>query len=196
MQNSIKMFLLICMFLCINNTIYAYRWIFNNFTSKTLLVQIELLSSTNPYFVLIEPQRSGDFDWPPGNTMAGFCLNNIKYVIADNYLLNQAALINKKTMEVIDSAKLLAWLDKMADPQTAKSVGLAKPYVRQTAQLALIKDKLFTQTVQEAGNLTGTSVGTAIVSYFANVVAESKCRSRDILIVEKNGKIEFYTLAN
>ena len=195
MKNSIKIALIMTM-LSGMHTMHAYRWIMNNFTSKLLLVQIELLASTNPYFILLEPQKSADFDWSPGNTMAGFCLGKIRYLIPDNYLLSQTALINRSTLEVRDNKKLLAWLDNYADPAKAKAVGLAKPYVRQEADLLLFEDELYTQTVEQAKKLSGTSFGAKIVGHFANLVKESKCRGRDIIIVEKNGKIEFYTLAN
>jgi len=196
MKISIKIIIITFIFFGTNNTIHAYRWIMNNFTSKTLLVQIELLHSTNPYFILLEPKHSADFDWSVGNTMAGFCLNKIKYVVADNYLLNQSDFINRQTMEVTNSRKLLNFLDKYADPKTAAAAGLPKPYIRQEANLMLVEDALFKQTVEEAKAVTGTKIGAKIVGYFADLVAESKCRGRDIMIVEKNGKIEFYTLAN
>src|SRR5437762_12328619 len=102
MKKSINKLLFTLLVLNTSNSIYAYRWIMNNFTTKIILAQIELLHSGNPYFVLISPKQSGDFDWSPGNTMAGFCLGKIKYLIPDEYLLNQQDLINKQTMEVRD----------------------------------------------------------------------------------------------
>jgi hypothetical protein len=196
MKNSIKIFLITLILLNANNTIYAYRWVLNNFTTKTLLLQIELLTSTNPYFVLIEPHQSADFDWSPGNTMAGFCLNKIKYLIPNDYLLNQNALINRQTMEVRNSKKLLEWLDYYADAAKAKAVGLLQPYVRKDADILLVEDELFNETVESAKKLTGTNLGAKIVGHFADLVKESKCRGRDIMIVEKDGKILFYTLEN
>ncbi len=196
MKKSIFITFIISTLLSTCNTMHAYRWIMNNFTSKTLLVQIELLTSGNPYFVLLEPKHSADFDWSAGNTMAGFCLGKIKYVIVDDYLLKQQDLINKQTMEVRDNRKLLNWLDDMADPKTAKERGAPKAYERKEADLMLIEDELFSETVKQAKKLTGTKIGAKIVDHFANLVKESKCRGRDIMIVEKNGKIEFYTLAN
>jgi hypothetical protein len=196
MTKSIKILLIILTLLNSSSSVHAYRWIMNNFTSKILLVQIELLYSGNPYFILIEPKKSADFDWSSGNTMAGFCLGKIKYLVADDYLLKQQDLINKQTMEVRDTKKLLDWLDNLSDPKTAKAAGLAKPYERKEADLMLVKDELFSETVSQAKKLTGTKIGAKIVDHFANLVKESKCRGRDIMIVEKNGKIEFYTLAN
>ncbi len=197
MNSSIKITLITLFLLsCSTTTMHAYRWIINNFSSKTLLVQIELLASGNPYFVLVEPKRSADFNWSPGNTMAGFCLGKIKYVVVDDYILQQTSLINRQTMEVKDTHALLNWLDHLSDPKNAKAVGLARPYKRKEANLMLIEDELYNITVDEAKRLTGTKIGAKIVQYFANVVKESKCRGRDIIIVEKNGKLEFYTLAN
>jgi len=168
----------------------------NNFTKKTLIVQVELKYSTNPYFVLVPPGQSADFDWPPGNTMAGFCLGKIKYLEADSFLLNQNGLINKATMEVRDNRKLLDWLDLYSDSFKAKSIGLSKPYIRKTADLRFMPDELYNETVAQAKRLSGTEGGAAIVGWFADLIAQSECRSRDISIVEKNGKIGFYTLAN
>src|SRR5258706_4209815 len=114
MKKSISKLVIMFILLNSSSSLHAYRWIMNNFTSKILLVQIELLTSGNPYFILVEPKHSADFDWSPGNTMAGFCLGKIKYVVVDDYLLNQQDLINKQTMEVRDNRKVLNWLDNLA----------------------------------------------------------------------------------
>jgi hypothetical protein len=196
MKNNIKITIIVLLVLCAHHSTYAYRWILNNFTSKLILVQVELLESKRPFFVLVSPKQSADFDWSPGNTMAGFCLGKLKYLIPDDYLLKQNGLINRSTMEVRDSGKLLAWLDNYSIPEKAKAIGLSKPYVRQEADLLLVADELYDETVEHAKKLTGTSFGAKIVGHFADLVKESKCRGRDIMIVEKNGKIEFYTFAN
>ena len=183
MKHSAQLLLITFLLVTTHNTMHAYRWIMNNFSSKTLLVQIELLHSTNPYFVLVEPRHSADFDWSPGNVMAGFCLGKIKYVVVDNNLLNQSDLINKQTMEVRDNKKLLEWLD-------------SSRIQRKEADLKIVTDELFKATVDQAKKAMGTKIGAKIVGYFADVVAKSGCRGRDILIVEKNGALEFYTLEN
>lgn len=154
----------------------------NNFTQKTLLVQLELLLSNNPYFILIPPKQSGDFDWSVPNVMAGFCLGKIKYLIPDERLLSQRNLIDRHRMEVKSNSDMLSYLDRMH-------------YNRQEAQLRFLPDKNYQEMVNHAKQLMGTKVGADIVGWFAGLISESRCKSRDITIVEKNGEIGFYTYA-
>jgi len=199
MKNNIIILLIIWLLATTSTSMHAYRWIFNNFTNKLLLIQVELLDSSRVFLALAEPKKSCDFDWPPGNTMAGFCLGKIKYIVVDNQLLGSGGfkvLVNQQTKEVKDVDRLLNWLNNVATAADAKSNGLSKPYPRLEADLLLYEDEIFQQTVDAARQLVGTKLGAKIVQHFANLVKESKCRSRDIMVVEKDGKIEFYTLAN
>lgn len=179
------------MLLAMGNTINAYTWTMNNFTKKRILVQVELKYSKNSYFVLIPPRQSADFSWEPGNAMAGFCIGKINYVIIDQELLMSRKDIftyNYKTKEyeIVSNDKVGSWAEYNQFPQ----------YKRKEAELRFMPDELFNQTVEEAKKLSGTDVGAKIVGWFADMVAQSKCRSRDIKIIERNKEIGFYTLAN
>jgi hypothetical protein len=155
----------------------------SNWTSKTLLIQVELLSSSNPYFVLVKPRQSADFDWTAPNPMAGFCLGKIKWLIPDLAMLKNKSIIHSRHT-VAHNERILDFLYKNV-----------KKYPRHTAKLEFLPDEVYNETVQEAQRLLGPLKKAA--GWFASVIAESPCRSRDISIVEDdNGKIHFYTLAN
>lgn len=192
MINHIKKFFVIAIMVTASNKINAYTWTMNNFTKKTLIVQVELKYSTTPYFVMIPPRQSGDFNWDPGNAKAGFCLGKIKYVAVGQELLMHKDLFNCKPLsgyrdcEIISNDKLVKFFETTPFPE----------FQRKEAELRFMPDELFNQTVEEAKKLTGTDVGAKIVGWFADMVAQSKCRSRDIAIVEKKGEIGFYTKAN
>lgn len=204
------------------SSIKAYRWTMNNFTKKTFIVQVELLHSENAYFVLIPPKQSADFDWSVGNTMAGFCLGKIKYLIPNeqvwgktdqeneimlsrmspehrafaqrifeqeklekrNFYAPSKTGIDRDKMEITDSNQFLKWLN-------------LNNIERQEVNLRFLKDELYDEMVSHVKQLSGTSTGANIVGWFADLIAQSKCRSRDISIVEEpSGEIALYTLAN
>jgi hypothetical protein len=200
MTHYVKNLLIATMLMIIGNTAHGYTWTMNNFTKKTLLVQVELKYSKNPYFVLIPPRQSADFSWEPGNAMAGFCLGKIKYLVVPSELLmnkNLFSCITKtsgsRECTIISNEKIGKFLEITPFPE----------FQRKEAELRFMPDALFNQTVEEAKKLSGTDVGAKIVGWFADMVAQSKCRSRDIKIIERKAKktdvigdIGFYTLAN
>lgn len=200
MTHYLKNFLFSAILLTIGNTTHAYIWTMNNFTNRTLLVQVELKYSKNPYFVLIPPRQSADFSWEPGNAMAGFCLGKIKYIVATFEMLNRKDLFNcvvkssgYRDYTIISNDKISQFVETTPFPE----------FQRKEAELRFMPDELFNQTVEEAKKLSGTDVGAKIVGWFTDMVAQSKCRSRDIKIIERkakktdvNGDIGFYTLAN
>jgi len=91
----------------------------SNWTSRTLIVQVELLHSRSPYFVLLLPLKSAVFDWPLGNFYAGFCLGKIKWIEPDSTLLNNKSVIvnntvtsNSKLLDIVENQNRLAELQE------------------------------------------------------------------------------------
>jgi hypothetical protein len=179
----------------VTHSMHAYRWIMTNWTNKTILVQLELLASDAPFYVFVLPRKSADFNWPLGNTRAGFCLGKIKYIVMKD--LNDMSV--PYTLRLLRSA-----IDKAVDKHgiiqgistktIAQYVDKPAPYdQRITAELHFLKDNLYNQVIDQAKKIGGSTV----VGWFADQIAHSKCRSRDVDIVEdENGQMQFYTLAN
>jgi hypothetical protein len=111
--------LLIISFIAYNSstTLHAYSWPIKNLTDKSLIVQVELMASSNPYFAFAQPGQTVKFDWPVGNWYAGFTLNKIKYVIVDDYLLQNADFLNKDKNAIVDNTKTFKWLTKIGNQQ-------------------------------------------------------------------------------
>ncbi len=128
MKKNMVQTVLILFFCVMSLSVEAYQWRMLSRINKPLLVQVELLHSKNPYFVLVQPNEYADFSWPAGNAMAGFCLGAVKYVMPDEALLNDTSIIkNKKT--VADNAKMLQWLEQHKDkyPRITADVELTAP---------------------------------------------------------------------
>jgi hypothetical protein len=178
----------------ITHSTHAYRWIMTNWSNKTILVQLELLASSAPFYVFVLPRKSADFNWPLGNGRAGFCLGKIKYIV----------LPERGQESGTDKATLRLFVDQHVDKHglvqdaNIKSLSMlidrsAKYDLRTTAELRFLTDKLYNQVIDQAKRIGGS----AVVGWFADQIAHSKCRSRDIDIVEdENGQMQFYTLAN
>lgn len=173
---------------------HAYRWIMTNWTDEDIIVQIELLYSGDPYFVIVKPRKSADFNWPLGNAKAGFCCGAIKYLAVPQkpqeytQLAFIRSFIKLNTLAdgtVRNFAKQDKWL-KIIHADTPKDM-------RTTVELRFLKDALYNQVIDQAKRIGGSTV----VGWFADKIAHSKCRSRDIDIVkDEKGQIQFYTLAN
>lgn len=174
--------------------LHGYRWIMTNWSNKTILVQLELLASSAPFYVFVLPRKSADFNWPLGNTRAGFCLGKIKYIV----------LPERGQERGTDKASLRMFADQYVDKHgiihsannnsLSTLIDRSSGYdLRTTAELRFLKDSLYNQVIDQAKRIGGS----VVVGWFADQIAHSKCRSRDVDIVEdEKGQMQFYTLAN
>jgi len=181
MKNIFCKAALVLVLFFVSNGLQAHRWVMTNKLNKAILVQVELLHSKNPYFVLVGPGGKADFNWPLGNPMAGFCLNKIKYVLPDLDMLNQRSIIRDKKevtelardkKEVIDNKKMLAWLEQNESKYPRHEVNL---------------DSIFKLEKANSKNVMS-------ISLTPEKALQERCSSRDdIVITEENGVIVFKT---
>ena len=170
MKNIISKIALVFIVLFASSSVKAYRWQMTSQLNKMILVQVELLGSNNPYFVLVAPGGKADFNWSFGNAMAGFCLGKIKYVLPDENMLNQTSIIKNKN-EVVDNKKMLTWLDQNESKYPRREADLKFLYKKQE------------RTDAKSQALSAANPDTAM---------SALCTSRDdIIITEENGMIVF-----
>jgi len=191
MKNTKKILLIAFVALLATTNAHAYRWIFTNWTGSAIILQVELLGSSNPYFVYVAPERTADFNWEVGNPRAGHCLGAIKYLEIKKptrdplltKLMYNKVIVNDK---VVDNNRMLEFCNSFG-----------KIYERQIANLRFMPDDLFNKTVANLKKAAGTDFGAKIVGWFADKIKESSCRNRDIAVArDDSGAIGFYTLAN
>jgi hypothetical protein len=180
---------------------YAIQLKMNNLTNKALLIQFELLNDTNPYFILVRPGQTSTFNGGAATKTSLSCLEKIKYLIPDQFLFDQKNIVDQTTMKVIDPKKLQLWIagnknDIQGSKATRKQGGYTSPYTLKEATLRFLSDQKYNDAINQVKKM-GTNVGKKIIDWISNAQATSRCKNRDISIIEENnGEINFYTVAN
>lgn len=94
-----------------NQSIDAHTFSMKNESGKKLLVQVELLGDTTPYFQIAEVNASVQFSWPFPSIESAYCLNNIKCVVLDENFLNDI----KKNRLLVEEATIRHYNMSVAD---------------------------------------------------------------------------------
>jgi len=185
MKKSIVNLSIVLMALVTSSAMQAYQWRMPNLTNKTLLIQLELVGSTSPYFFLVAPNQVADFSWP-----GGYCFGRIKYPTDSNgkptnnviTALEKDGLI--KNGNVVDNGKILSWLEKNQIT-----------YPRVEGKICYLAPGYF-ETPNAKKYQTPEEVDADLTTYKTQMSKASldACSSRDFLIKEsKNNGIIFIT---
>lgn len=171
---------------------HAYRWIFSNFTDHMLIIKVKLRGTNNNYYNIVKPDKTADFEWGFGNPKLGFCLEYFKWMKPNASVLQAlkaGKAINNK-YEVIHTDKMDDILENIArKPSQDKD---KSTHILQSSTVKFNTDPLFQDTLKH-----GSKLGTKLVRWIGNAIAESGCRSRDYGIAEvQPGKFIFFTKKN